>query len=304
MKRRKRTKAESLVRHLWSKKNHCSSLVLISVALGFTQLTNQPTSPGNSESVAMIGFSALQGNSTSEPEDRDFSHRDQHMLKCGALTLLSVLLASVAAVNFSLAFFVAVFTVPACLYVAPTQSKYVCICLLPSFHRLIPSTLPSVYLSSLLAPLSAFYFPPFPSIPPSLPPSLSFLPPAVSHLPFSSLFHRLSLFFFHSSYILVGGLCLEECPIPDKLKQSSPWRAHLKLDSFEFCTKSRQIGVAFTLRCVLRNWIWSDKPAWNESNAGSFRDRLCKHGHPALSCVIRVCRQMRQRNLSQFHNHA
>lgn len=45
------------------------------------------------------------------------------MLKCGALILFSVLLGAMAAMNFSLAFFVAVFQVPVYLLVTPTPSR-------------------------------------------------------------------------------------------------------------------------------------------------------------------------------------
>lgn len=45
------------------------------------------------------------------------------MLKCGALILFSVLMGAMAAMNFSLAFFVAVFQVPVYLFVAPSCSR-------------------------------------------------------------------------------------------------------------------------------------------------------------------------------------
>ena len=51
------------------------------------------------------------------------ARRSHHMLKCGALILFSVLLGAMAAMNFSLAFFVAMFQVPVYLFVAPSASR-------------------------------------------------------------------------------------------------------------------------------------------------------------------------------------
>ena len=56
-------------------------------------------------------------------DDSDVTSRDHAMLKCAALILLSVILASIAAMNFSLAFFIALFTIPVVLLVVPTKNK-------------------------------------------------------------------------------------------------------------------------------------------------------------------------------------
>ena len=58
-----------------------------------------------------------------DTDSGDVNSRNHHMLKCGALILFSVLLGAMAAMNFSLAFFVAVFQVPVYLFVTPTPSR-------------------------------------------------------------------------------------------------------------------------------------------------------------------------------------
>ena len=58
-----------------------------------------------------------------DTDSGDVNSRNHHMLKCGALILFSVLLGAMAAMNFSLAFFVAVFHVPVYLFVIPTPSR-------------------------------------------------------------------------------------------------------------------------------------------------------------------------------------
>ncbi|KAJ7382328.1 Glycosylphosphatidylinositol anchor attachment 1 protein [Desmophyllum pertusum] len=49
--------------------------------------------------------------------------RSHHMLKCGALILFAVLMGAMAAINFSLAFFVAMFHVPVYLFVTHSPSR-------------------------------------------------------------------------------------------------------------------------------------------------------------------------------------
>ena len=51
------------------------------------------------------------------------SLKNHHMLKCGALIMFSVLLGVMATMNFSLAFFVAMFHVPVYLSVTPSASR-------------------------------------------------------------------------------------------------------------------------------------------------------------------------------------
>ena len=58
-----------------------------------------------------------------DTDSGDVNSRNHHMLKCGALILFSVLLGAMAAMNFSLAFFVAMFHVPVYLFVIPTPSR-------------------------------------------------------------------------------------------------------------------------------------------------------------------------------------
>ncbi|KAL9974549.1 hypothetical protein ACROYT_G011597 [Oculina patagonica] len=49
--------------------------------------------------------------------------RSHYMLKCAALILFSVLMGAMATMNFSLAFFVAMFHVPVYLFVTPSCSR-------------------------------------------------------------------------------------------------------------------------------------------------------------------------------------
>ena len=51
------------------------------------------------------------------------TQREDSMKKCGALIFFSIVMGAIATMNFSLAFFVAVFQVPVFLFVAPSVSR-------------------------------------------------------------------------------------------------------------------------------------------------------------------------------------